>query len=114
MQLHQRFAKCMYSLATSDNVCVKICASLAINGSGSDTCNSLNFICHRYYLFKPIMFKDTVRYLTKKIQQSYSASDEIASRTVLIRDLIDMRESHPRPFLSVDEISTMLDYLCTE
>ena len=51
-QLHARFLKFFFKAYNSENICVSLCSKIALHGSRSNVCHSLNFICNRYSLYK--------------------------------------------------------------
>ena len=57
-QIHKRFAQFAVGILKSDNMCLNLCGHLALRGSGSKFCNSLNFIAYKYNFNKmPILTK---------------------------------------------------------
>ena len=51
-QLHKRFIQFAVNCLNSANRCINMCAHLAVNGSSSKFCKSMNFIAHRYKINK--------------------------------------------------------------
>ena len=89
-QLINRFRKFQRSVFTSDNILVRYCGNLAKNGSRSSFCNNLN-VLNLYNSSAP-------NYDTREQQVA-----------AVIRDFISMRD---RPF-DIENIQTIIDYLCT-
>ena len=51
-QMHKRVLKFIYCLNESCNLYNKISLQLAINGSQSRMCNTINYVCYKYNICK--------------------------------------------------------------
>ena len=116
-QLHKQIFKFVISLSRSENVYNKLSLNLALNGSSSRMCNSLNHICHKYCLVKreitsmrPSFFK-----LVEKMRQSCNVS--VSENSVLyanvIRDMLFFISTKQFYFFSKGEIKDILIFVCT-
>ena len=102
-QLHARFMKFFFNAMHSKNKCVSLCASLALHGSRSSVCNSLNVICRTYFLNKYCCFKSYV-----PICIPPTMDDATLATAGAIRDFILYRETNNN-----DDINFIINYLCT-
>jgi hypothetical protein len=115
MQLHQRFIKFVHNMRISTNECVSTCVRMSIHGSGSDACNSINFICHKYSMSKYNILKHSSYRLSKHIRDSCKPPDELLYVSGVIHDLLDMRDNRIRNcILSQNEVDALLTALCTD
>ena len=55
-QLHKRFIKFAYNIVHSPNICVHVCGKLALFGSMSDLCDSINYVFNRYEINKYMIY----------------------------------------------------------
>ena len=111
IQLHRRFVKFMCSLSNSKNMYIQTCLSLVLGGSASKVCNSLNRMVYLYSLDKhqlSNMSKDACKTL---VCSSSCDADLVTAGN--IADLCYIRDTKSTAF-SRDEISEMLEVLCTE
>jgi len=103
-RLHRRFIKFFIETCKSNNSCVALASKMALNGSMSQTGDSLNFISHLYDLNKYNM----TSYDLLKIK-SYDSVDNLAKAGAII-DFITYREAHPYD----TDICSIIDDLCTD
>jgi hypothetical protein len=91
-QLHKRLLKFVYKAVHSQNTCLATCAHLALNGSRSNTCSSINYICHRYNISKYAIENNSM----KSIINACISSDkpiEVQQTAGAIRDFIGLRDN---------------------
>ena len=69
-QTHKRVLKFIYCLNKSCNVYNKISLQLAINGSQSRMCNTINYVCHKYNICKYDLFSTSPHHSRSKQQDS--------------------------------------------
>ncbi len=113
-QLHKRFLNFFNSCINSDNLCVKLCAKLALHGSRSAACHSLNFVCKKYEICKhSIASEGRGVYVCKFTNIHIGASDDNLYKSSAIKDFITLRE-HGDSELSTADINTILEYLCVQ
>ena len=109
-QIHIRFLKFMKGCLLSSNPCIQLCARLAIDGSNSDACKSVNFICSKYDINKYII--PTVSY-RDSICTYFSCTEDYSVSAGAICDLCYIRDHiiHTTNF-DIYEVEYMIDYLC--
>lgn len=107
VQLHKRLVKFLFIMLKSKNTLINLCANLAINGSSSKICNSINHISYLYGIDKYNLDCTSVNNI---IDTSSSNEDLLLVGNII--DLCFLRDSHNNIF-SKDEINFMLNYLCT-
>jgi len=86
------------------------CLQLAMRGSRSALCNSLNIICDRHGLIKQDLLQGT---FDKKRLGHLVREDNLAMKGAQIRELLAKRD-YGWDFLTRVEICSMLEFLCTE
>jgi hypothetical protein len=114
-QLHKRFLKFVWRAANSNNVCSQVCARLALSGSRSNACKSVNFICHKYTIDKNLMLIKPCPELLSKVSKEEQCDADVCFRVHSIHELIQLRE-HPQDynyFLTKEQIEILLEYFCT-
>jgi hypothetical protein len=77
-QMHKRFLKFVSNIISSNNNCLRIMGQMVLDGSGSATCNSVNYICHIYKLNK---YRDIVN---SKITQIAHPNNNDAQHAVYV------------------------------
>lgn len=112
-QLHSRFLKFLFKALNSCNECVKLCSQLALKGSRSKVCCSINYVCATYNLDKHALADCNIIATYKKIgDYGYDRmQEEDRIKAGCIRDLIVMREQNK--FFEVWEINDLLTFLGT-
>ena len=113
-QLYVRFIKFMNQLRTSDNTLTKLCYNMAINGSSSSISNSISHLSYimnvsREEVLKVSFYKD----MRSHEQDTYAAHANIIKELMLERNTNNISNVDDT-FLSVDEMSIIINYLCTE
>ena len=98
VQFHRRFTRFLMSILSSSNSCIKLAGKLALNGSQSAVCQSINYIASFYNISKYNICLDNV---------VHKAKESLAAKAGLIRDLILLRETN-------SELSELIDCSCTE
>ena len=111
VQLHQRFLNFYKTLSTSNNECLKRASKLVLGGSRSAASNSLTFICNKYKLNKWAALTCHTMFKIKAdleeipdIQLAYAGA---------IREFTHMRHVMQRKSPNVNDITDILEYLCT-
>ena len=102
-QLHARFVKFVYNSLHSKNVCITLACKLALYGSQSDVCASINFISTKYR-FNKYQLADSLckSYITPAI-------DETSKMTAgVIRDFIVLNRNY-----NDDNLNEIIEFLCT-
>ena len=95
---------------------MNICGKMSLNGSRSNLCNSINYICYRYGMNKYNLPNVDCKRLIRILNVS-DASDSIEYNLVLagaIKDAIFLRDCKNHPLFSYDEFNIFIEYLCTE
>ena len=115
VQLHKRFIKFMQSLINSTNVCAKQCVFLALNDSGSSSCNSINHIAWRYGTPKNKLFnynkvEDVLNLIC--VSKNNNLTRDVYQQVGNIIDLCNLRDSNSSAFHRA-ELNEMITYLCT-
>jgi hypothetical protein len=109
-QLHRRCITFVTQCLNSHNSCVSLCASLCIQGSRSDTCNSVNYICSKYNINKHFLSCNQTGYLPE-----FDEANNITRITAgAIRDLLTIRDQPNETEFSTAEAQFMIDYLCLD
>jgi hypothetical protein len=116
-QIHMRISKFLYSCINSDNYCVKLCTTLALGGSDSSFCSSIDFICEKYKITKDFIRSNSHKKLIC-IMKAHDEldNDSITTRTATqIKELLYVRDNHNYNDngLTKDEISSIIEFLCT-
>ena len=104
VQIHKRFVVFFLSLLKTENKYVKCCVNMALNGSRSKLCNSLNYIAYKYKINK--------EQISKNVVCSVYREDDIMKAGNII-DLCHIRDTRSTEFSTI-EINYMLNYLCTD
>ena len=113
-QLHIRFLKFFHQSLNSENECLQICSQMALRGSRSKTCNSINFICTKYWFPKQnLAYRDIHDIVDKVCQVSDEthAQDDLITASV-ISEMLSARDNKHFEVLSLDQINIII-YLCT-
>ena len=96
LQLHKRFLKFFQKVITSNNELVKFCGSLAIGGSCSTTCNSLNYIATKYGMNKYAMVYGNLQWISQDISQfiaNHEVNDNNSRIGAFVRELCLARDT---------------------
>jgi hypothetical protein len=108
-QLDKRFIKFFYRSQNCKNHVVKLCSRLALGGSGSAMCNSINTVCEKYKINKYDLSKSSLRSLENRVSNYTTYSNDVLSRGLAITDFIEYKRiSH-----NIEDIQCIIDYLCT-
>lgn len=111
-QLCRRYVKFFTSLNDSSNNVVKMCARLALYGSGSTVSNSLSFISN---------FVDTPRYQFREVDKLLGSDEEetLLQRASLVSDLLFLRHEMGLPnhwsddnAINIQEVDLALSEFC--
>ncbi len=102
VQLHKRFIKFYQSCLKSGNICIQMCSKLVMNGSGSDVCDSLTFLAHKYNFQR----EDVLRLNIQRLNV-FDVTDSVLQRAGLIRDLILYNSDNDDA-----NVKTLIDELC--
>ncbi len=109
--LQRRFIKFIHGAITSDNTCVQMCGKLALMGSRSATCNSINMWCHTYNMDKHLLSKKSVAFLVRTMYSTLDMECEDARRGAMIREVLSMRGERGA-VLTLAEADLILMELC--
>jgi hypothetical protein len=114
LQLHKRFLKFIWKAYNSENMCSQVCATLAIAGSSSAACRSLNFICLKYGINKYSAMSKSCGKLMSDLRELPDL--ELEAEAHRIKELIQIREfPHDYDFdFSNDELADLIEFLCTD
>ena len=108
-QLHKRVLKFVNKLCNSNNKVIQMCSKLAINGSNSDICQSINLICDNYGIRK-----DEIGSSKCFCKCKSSASDNDISKASIIQDFISFRSSIYTSHEDRESSTAIINMLCTE
>ena len=75
-QLHKRFVKFVHKIINSKNTLVNTCGLLALEGSQSSACNSLNVISRKYSFDKFKLKSGDLLYFVTAIHNAFSTDDQ--------------------------------------
>lgn len=109
-QLHKRFLTFFRNCSASDNECIRLCASLALHGSRSTVCRSLNYVCHKYGINK-YRVKDVCATVVNDNFGDLRGDQINLCKAGAIKDLLYIRDSHSSE-LTNNEINFILEQLC--
>lgn len=112
-QLHARFINFFHGALTSRNTCVNICARLAINGSKSPACNSVNLICHKYAILKYDLDHCGCQGVINNILNSEQYSEAEEASAGAIKEFVQWRDDFNTPMHTKSDLQDIIDYLCT-
>ena len=113
VQLYRRFIKFFHKVISSDNCLVRTCSFLALEGSCSPVCNSLNFIMSSYRLSKHNFFNHNLYQCLEKIGcLAVQSSDELKGTAILIRELCQARDGKLNTIMTRNEIVNSIEQLC--
>ena len=90
-QLHKRVLKFVAGLLDSNNIYSNLCVKLALNGSGSELCKNINFICHKYRLCKHNLGKESLKLNLCHVNYIYTNAVESARAALsssIIQDML--------------------------
>ena len=108
-----RFMKFLHSAIHNKNKCMGICAKLAVYGSDSKACSSLNYIAHIYGFDKYRVFDQRLIRPTP-----VEASELEMSRAGAIRDFVlwrdELRHSIGNWVIPKSNLDEIIKYLCCE
>jgi hypothetical protein len=102
-QLHARFLKFFFKAYNSANSCVSLCSKLALHGSRSNVCHSLNFICKRYSVDKFAAFQHDCPNIDEVTYE-----DEKLAVAGAIRDFVLLNEH-----ANDENVTAIIEFLCT-
>ena len=103
VQLHNRCLNFVSTALHSKNVCVSLLCKIALSGSRSAVCNSINYICHQYSVTKyHLLEKQCTRHLVEPV-----ISIGAKRNAECIRDFINLRSSE-----QCDDIDNIIEFLC--
>ena len=109
-QLDKRFARFMYKSLNSYNNIVKLSSRLALNGSNSALCNSINTMCDKYKIHKEHISSYKLGSIMKLIEKKVDYNLQDLQIGHAIKDCIDYTNS-----VNDDcDISTIIHFLCVE
>jgi hypothetical protein len=105
-QLHKRFMKFFNHVINSENNCIRICGRLAMHGSRSNVCNSLNYICSKYNLDKYKVTGLNCNVILNKMNMFdvRCRDNKFFQIAGMIRDTVLMRDSKSDPQFSYEEL----------
>ena len=92
---------------------VRLMGKMVLCGSRSATCNSVNFLCHKYNLNK---YNDFLDVTCTKIDQFGVINPNHAVLAGAIRDFCHLKYHHmfiSRCDTTVSELSDIIEYMCT-
>ena len=115
VQMHKRFVKFFHKILNSDNCLVHACGVLALEGSRSPACNSLNAILPQYNLNKYTFYRHNLNFSIRKIYFSVlgESYDDTKSTAILIRELCQARDGQLSTIMTRPEIVESIFELCT-
>ena len=102
-QLHSRFVRFFYNSIVSKNVCISLAAKLALYGSMSDVCHSINYISYKYHFDKYNILNNSC---SNFISSPTDNQSEITAGA--IRDFLAFNVSD-----SESDILEIIHHLCT-
>jgi len=102
VQLHKRFTRFIFNAIHSNNECVSLACRLALHGSRSAVCNSINYVCHKYHLNKYISFYDTYPPTLKVVDD-----EDLVRVASVVRDFVCLRQSE-----NTDNVNDIIEFLC--
>lgn len=114
-QLHIRFLKFYQQCLVSNNNCLRLCSILASNGSRSNVCRSLNFLCDKYNVHKETIITCSMSDIYQHVSNAaYSniIDHDIVSVGVLI-DSICTRDRRDFSVLSLAELNLLIEHIAT-
>ena len=94
-QLHKRFIKFAYNIVHSPNICVHICGKLALFGSMSDLCDSINYVFNRYEINKYDLLSKKLYQLMSKVNHHVITHADINAFycSCIIRDFLVFKKN---------------------
>lgn len=116
VQLHKRCLHFLHSVINSSNYRVNLCGRIALHGSGSSACNSLNTICNNYNVCKYNMETLPWGHYSSIFAKSVADSDcdlDVNVTAGSIADLVYLRDSRSAPGFTAEDFETMLNFMCT-
>jgi hypothetical protein len=89
-QLHTRFIKFAYNVINSKNSCVNTCGRLALFGSESDVCDSINYAFNKYGISKFDLLSKRLSYIMSAVNKHVSSHTDQAAfnNASIIRDFL--------------------------
>ena len=94
-QLHVRFIKFIYKIVNSSNICTSLCGKLALHGSMSPTCNSVNKVCYTYNVNKCMFYNCKLNEILGNVKSyhHYLTDEAVKRRAVAILEGITLRDN---------------------
>ena len=111
-QIHRRFINFISKVVNSNNIIVKTCGNLVINGSQSSASKSLTLIASKYGLDKHSLVSSCWQSLFSfRDNEDFSQDDEKSA--AFIRELCEARDGKLKTNLSRAELGEIIDFVCT-
>ena len=112
-QLHCMFLRFFHAALHSQNQCIRTCAQLALNGSCSSICNSLNVIVHKYRLQKYELNNVDNNIEHFLIPAKTFVADSAPHTVEAIKDFITWRDDPLTDGQTRADMNDIIAYLCT-
>jgi hypothetical protein len=112
-QIFRRFIKFFRSLFINNNVYSRMCGLLALHGSMSATCNSLNFVCYKLKMDKYCLNSYNVNHIIHQSLACNSFNEMVHRKVVLINELLSIRDDLGNYEFDKVELDYMIEYMCT-
>ena len=110
----QTILKSFRPVITSDNEIVNLCGKLVLKGSGSATCDNVNYIGYKYSIMYPnyevASYDNELVNTICGYEQLYDVGVAICVSNII--DLIHMRDSQNAIFTE-RELNMFIEYFCT-
>ena len=114
IQLHQRFLRHIHKMVHSKNTLVRICGKLVQQGSRSNIGKSFNHILYTYNINREnVLFQDCITFSRVYINAS-DANEAMMANACVIRELCDVRDQRLDFILDPEEVTLLIETLCTE
>ena len=113
-RLHKRFIKFFYKAINSEKNAVSTCATLALSGSQSSACNSLNYIARKYQFDKYKMTRRDLQYFIQVVNSYVRDPCMLAQEQQgeLIRELCLARDGKLHTNFTRQELCDSIEFFC--
>ena len=110
-QLFSRAIKFLAKVGNSDNKVLQLCFKLAFNGSRSKVSNTLNHMSYRLKKSKTLIVQGVGNL---NLLGCNPTQETVLQKASNITDLLYFRENRHKSIFTYDELTSMIELLCTE
>jgi len=113
IQLCKRSLKFIHNALHSDNLCLSMCARLALNGSRSSMCNSINYIASIMHISKYDMVTKNIPILFRQLCDTYQPNDDNVLKAAQVTDLIYLSK-HGYANFTIEDFQLLMEHIACD